>query len=249
MRTLPFFTLLLLLPAVLHTGCSSIQPADASLPGPGKILVDLEKKEVIVHALVQRPEGKPCIDDWGGRPQAFAGCRNTAAGEAIFADYFVFLTDAKTEEVYDGLISLGARTRRHITIKEGKKRAGLKHTTTESDYLQGDPVLLSVFWQEGERWKELPYDAFAEEKIVHEGTEIVKPWTPHFVFHGSGAIHGTGTGCIACPCDCPGGIIADNRNPVYNPKPQVRFDWSKAPPVGTEVYIRIRAASSRGLVN
>jgi len=75
--------------------------------------------------------------------------------------------------------------------------------------------------------------------------EIEKPWTPHFVFHGSGAIHKSGTGCIACPCDCPGGIIADNRYPVYDPKPKVRFDMSKAPPAGTQVYVRIRPIASR----
>ena len=27
----------------------------------------------------------------------------------------------------------------------------------------------------------------------------------------------------------PGGIIADNRFPIYDPKPMVRFDMSKAP--------------------
>ena len=93
---------------------------------------------------------------------------------------------------------------------------------------------------EGERRVERPYQDFAQEKVIVEGGEVIKPWTPHFVFHGSGAIHASGTGCIACPCDCAGGIIADNRYPVFNPKPIVRFDWSKAPPVGTPVYISIR---------
>jgi hypothetical protein len=35
-------------------------------------------------------------------------------------------------------------------------------------------------------------------------------------------------------------LIADNRNPIYNPKPLVKFDTSKAPPAGTQVYIRLR---------
>ena len=47
------------------------------------------------------------------------------------------------------------------------------------------------------------------------------------------------------PCDCPGGIIADNRFPIYDPKPTVRFDMSKAPPPGTQVYVRIRPIASR----
>lgn len=70
------------------------------------------------------------------------------------------------------------------------------------------------------------------------GKEVVKPWTPHWVFHGSGVIHKEGTGCVACPC--PGGLIADNRNPIYEPKPTVRFDLKKAPPAGTRVVVRIR---------
>jgi hypothetical protein len=106
-------------------------------------------------------------------------------------------------------------------------------------------VVLSIFWREGGRWIERPYDSFAREKILVEGEEVIKPWTPHFVFHGSGAIHTSKTGCIACPCDCPGGIIADNRNPFYHPKPVVRFRWEGAPKVGQEVYIRIRPVISR----
>ena len=53
------------------------------------------------------------------------------------------------------------------------------------------------------------------EKVTVGGKEVIKPWTPHWVFHGSGVLHNERTGCIACPCDCPGGIIADNRNPIF----------------------------------
>jgi hypothetical protein len=81
--------------------------------------------------------------------------------------------------------------------------------------------------------------------VVVDGTPVEKPWTPSFVFHGSGVLHHSGTGCIACPCDCAGGIIADNRFPLYNPKPTVRFDWSQAPNEGTQVYVRIRPLCSR----
>jgi len=77
-----------------------------------------------------------------------------------------------------------------------------------------------------------------------EGKAVEKPWTPSFVFHGSGAIHKSGTGCIACPCDCAGGIIADNRYPLYDPKPTVKFDLSKAPRESTPVYVRLRPVCS-----
>jgi hypothetical protein len=79
-----------------------------------------------------------------------------------------------------------------------------------------------------------------QEKTLVDGKEVVRPWKPRFVFHGSGVIYKEGTGCIACPCDCPGGIIADNRYPIYEPKPTVKFDWTQAPPEGATVVVRIR---------
>jgi hypothetical protein len=121
----------------------------------------------------------------------------------------------------------------------------LKPETREEDYLQGDPVVLSVFWKGEDAWIERPYESFVQERVIVDGQPVTKPWTPHFVFHGSGAIHRSGTGCIACPCDCPGGIIADNRFPIYNPKPTVRFNWDVAPRPGTRVYLRIRPIVSR----
>ena len=162
------------------------------------------------------------------------------------AAYFVFLVDVDTESIFEGLMQLGCRPRVHYSIQEGRKRSGLKADTTAADYLQGDPVVLSVFWRnDAGKWVEKPYQWFVSELVEVGDAKVEKPWTPHFVFHGSGAIHKSGTGCIACPCDCPGGIIADNRFPIYDPKPMVRFDMSKAPPPGTQVYIRIRPIASR----
>ena len=216
-----------------------------TLPNPGTVLVDTQRGEVVVSAVVQHPEDKPCIDDWGQRVQAFAGCSQAAGGEAKMAAYFVFLVDVPTEEIYEGLIRLGAKPKVHYSIQEGHQRTGLKPETKEEDYLQGDPVVLSVFWKEQEGWIERPYESFVQEQVVVDGQPVTKPWTPHFVFHGSGAIHSSGTGCIACPCDCPGGIIADNRFPIYNPKPMVRFNWNVAPKPGTRVYVRLRPIVSR----
>src|SRR5205823_8396743 len=166
-------------------------------------------------------------------------------GDAKMAGYFVFLVDVPTEEVYNGLVKLGAKSRVHYSMEEGYRHSGLKPNTKSEDYLQGDPVLLSIFWKDGERWVERPYQDFVTERVVVEGKATEKPWTPSFVFHGSGAIHKSGTGCIACPCDCAGGIIADNRFPLYNPKPMVRFDLAKAPKAGTQVYVRIRVVCTR----
>lgn len=222
------------------------EPPATQLPQAGSIVVDTTKGEVILSAKVQFPEDKPCINDFGQRVQAFAGCATAAGGDAKMAGYFVFLVDVNTEAVFDGLVKLGCRPRVHYSIQEGRRRSGLKPETKPDDYLQGDPVVLSVFWKnDAGKWIEKAYQDFATELVELGDRKIEKPWTPHFVFHGSGAIHKSGTGCIACPCDCPGGIIADNRFPIYDPKPSVRFDMAKAPPPGTQVYVRIRPIASR----
>ena len=217
----------------------------AALPKSGAVVIDHDKGEVILSAKVQFPEDKPCINEYGQRIQAFVGCATAAGGDAKMAGYFVFLVDVETEAVFEGLMKLGCRPTVHYSIQEGRKRSGLKSETKPEDYLQGDPVVLSVFWQNKDgKWVEKAYQHFATELQQVGDKQIEKPWTPHFVFHGSGAIHKSGTGCIACPCDCPGGIIADNRFPIYDPKPTVRFDMSKAPPPGTQVYVRIRPIAS-----
>ena len=218
----------------------------ARLPEPGTIVIDENRGEVILSAKVQFPEGKPCIDEYGQRVQAFAGCSKAAGGDAKMANYFVFLVDVETEKVSEALMRLGCRPTVHYSIQAGRKRSGLNAKTRPEDYLQGDPVVLSIFWQDDRgAWIEKAYEDFVTESVTVDGQTIEKPWTPHFVFHGSGAIHKSGTGCIACPCDCPGGIIADNRFPIYDPKPTVRFDMARAPPVGTQVYVRIRPIASR----
>lgn len=239
-------TLLLIIAGLLAGSVLvAAEPPTPVLPQPGTLIIDHTRGEVILSAKVQYPRGKPCIDEYGERVQAFVGCAKAAGGEAKMAEYFVFLVDVPTEEVHEALIRLGCKPRVHYSIQEGRKRSGLKPTTTPQDYLQGDPVQLSIFWQEGERWVERPYQDFVTERVVVDGQPTEKPWTPHFVFHGSGVIHKSGTGCIACPCDCAGGIIADNRYPVYDPKPLVKFDLSKAPKEGTQVYVRIRPLISR----
>jgi hypothetical protein len=242
MRTCHFCLGLALL---IFTGGIMSADEPSQLPEPGRIVVNPARGEIILSGTVQYPRGKPCINDYGQRVHAFVGCAKAAGGDAKMAGYFVFLVDVPVEDVYEGLVKLGARPRVHYTIQEGKKRIGLKPTTRPEDYLQGDPVILSVFWKSGNRWVERPYEEFVTERVIVEGKPVEKPWTPHFVFHGSGAIHKSGTGCIACPCDCAGGIIADNRNPIYEPKPFVRFDMARAPKVGSQIYVRIRAITSR----
>ncbi len=223
--------------------CSAF--AQDQTPEPGKLVIDSVRGEVVLSARVQHPKGKPCIDEYGERVQAFVGTAQAAGGDAKMAGYFVFLVDVSAEQIHEAMLKLGAKPRVHYSIQEGKKRTGLKPTTKPDDYLQGDPVQLSVFWKDGDRIRERPYQDFVTEHVLVDGQPVEKPWTPHFVYHGSGVIHKSGTGCIACPCDCAGGIIADNRNPIYEPKPMVKFDMAKAPKVGTQVFIRIRPTITR----
>jgi hypothetical protein len=75
--------------------------SDDRLPKSGTVAVDESRGEIILCATVQHPKGKPCIDDWGERIQAFVGCSKAAGGEAKMAGYFVFLVDVPTEVVYD----------------------------------------------------------------------------------------------------------------------------------------------------
>jgi hypothetical protein len=228
--------------------CSSLSSAEdqvPKLPEPGKVVVDKVRGEVILSAKVQHPKGLPCIDEFGERVQAFVGCAKAAGGDAKMASYFVFLVDVPTEEVHKALLELGCKPRVHYSIQEGRRRSGLRPETKPEDYLQGDPIHISIFWQHNGKWVERPYQDFVVERVVVDGKPTEKPWTPHFVFHGSGAIHKSGTGCIACPCDCAGGIIADNRYPIYDPKPLVKFDLSRAPPAGTQVYVRLRPLLTR----
>ncbi len=197
------------------------------------VLVDTKRAEVAFPAQVQHPTGKPCIDAWGQRVQAFVGSAVASGKPTAFADHFVFLAEVDVKDIYKGLVEIGLQSDKHVSHADGRSVAG-------RDFLKGDPVAVFITWSEGDRWVEKPYESFVREKVIVDGKEVVKPWTPQWVFHGSGVLHKEGTGCIAGPCDCPGGIIADNRNPIFEPKPTVFFDLSTAPPKGSKVIVRIR---------
>src|SRR5262249_5343348 len=102
--------------ATLSARAEEVKKKTDRLPQPGTVLVDEARAEILFCATVQHPKGKPCIDDWGERIQAFVGCSRAAGGDAKMAGYFVFLVDVPTEEVYDGLVKLGAKTRVHYSM-------------------------------------------------------------------------------------------------------------------------------------
>jgi len=55
------------------------------------VLVDTKRGEVAFSAEVRHPTGKPCIDAWGQRVQAFVGTAVADGKPTEFADHFVFL--------------------------------------------------------------------------------------------------------------------------------------------------------------
>ena len=121
---------------------------------------------------------------------------------------------------------------------------GIRRDNTPADYLQGDPVQIFIEWKDGGRTRCLAYEDFFIEKTDVSGTATIKPWTPHFVFHGSGVLNDVKTGCIACTHDCPGGIIGNNQYPLVDPVPMLKADWSKLPEPGTRVTVVMRPVPS-----
>jgi WD40 repeat protein len=130
-----------LLLAACWLSAAPLPAADASYespPKPGTLHINKERGEVVLAAVVRHPRGKPCIDDWGQRIQAFAGCSKAAGGEAKMLGYFVFVADLPTEDVYQALVDLGAKTKVHYSMEEGHRRSGLKPGTRIKG--RNDPV-------------------------------------------------------------------------------------------------------------
>ena len=78
------------------------------------VLVDTKRGEVAFTAEVRHPKGKPCIDAWGQRVQAFVGTAVAGGKPAEFADHFVFLAEVDVNDIYKGLVELGLQTEKHV---------------------------------------------------------------------------------------------------------------------------------------
>jgi len=198
--------------------------------------VDPVHKELAITATVFKDCSKPSVCDWGQRGQAFFGAKGGKA-EA----FFVFTTDVNRAEIDKAIRKLGVVSRRQITADEAKKRKGLKATTVKEDYLDGDPLLVTIRYKKGGEVVEIPLEALIEEKILVEGKEVVKPYTPHFVYHGTAEAISYGSGCIVCPSGCYGGIIADNSLPVLTTTSYFRVNWDKMPPAGSKVEVVLKS--------
>ncbi|HUU94637.1 MAG TPA: YdjY domain-containing protein [Phycisphaerae bacterium] len=202
------------------------------------LLIDEARCEVRLAAVIQKTDA-PRMTDWGQATAALLGAR-----EGTKANYFVFLTDIGVKQVHDALRQLGAQSRVVYQKSQVAEHKGIRPDNTPGDYLQGDPVQIFIEWKDGDRRRRRAYEDFFLEQTAVSGTETVKPWTPHFIFHGSGVLNNVPTGCLACTHDCPGGIIGNNQYPVAEPIPVLRADWSKLPAPGTRVTVVIRPVPS-----
>jgi len=204
--------------------------------GTDSMTVDQKSREVRVTSTVLKDCSQPSVCDWGRRFQAFFGTK-----DGKMAPFFIFSTEINRTEIDKAIQSVGIKSRRQIPMTEVKQRSGLKSTTQKDDYLDGDPLLVSVRWKKDGKMVEVAIENLIEEKISVDGKDVIKPYTPHFVYHGTAEAINFASGCIVCPSGCNGGIIADNSMPLKETKNYFRFDWNKMPAPGTKVEIVLKS--------
>lgn len=217
------------------SGCPGSRPERAAAP---ELVIDHAKQEVRATAVVQKTNA-PRMNDFGSATPALMGSRG-----GRFEDAFVFLLDAWIPDVYRALLELGARPRAAFGAGGAIGHAGAKLQLIGQGYMNGDPVQAYVVWETPEGQRRRAYEDFFIERIVVDGKEVLKPWTPHFVLHGSGVLNDTQTGCLMCTHDCPGGLIANNALPLKTPIPVLKANWDLLPPPGTRVTIVLRPVPS-----
>lgn len=196
------------------------------------LIIDMQNKELRISATVTKDVTKPSVADWGRRFQAFFGSKG-----GKMESYFVFTTDVSRTDIDKAIQEIGIRSRRIIPFEEVPARTGLKPTTTAEDYLDGDPVIVTIRFKKDGKIVESALEDFVQEKIIVEGKDVIKPYTPHFVYHGSGEALNFPSGCIVCPSDCNGGIITDNVLPLKTTVNYYKVNWDRMPPVGSKAEV------------
>lgn len=216
-------------------GCLAPPPAGMA---PTPLIIDHTRVEVRCTGVVQRTNA-PRMNDFGSAIPALMGSRGGKFDEA-----FVFLLDAWIPDIYDALLELGARPRATFGAGEPIIHHGTRLELIEEGYMNGDPIQVWVEWQTPEGTRRRAYEDFFIERAVVDGKTIEKPWTPHFVLHGSGVLNDTRTGCLACTHDCPGGLVANNALPLKRPIPVLKSNWDLLPKPGTQVIVVLRPVPS-----
>ena len=200
------------------------------------MIINLKNKELLISSTVTKDASKPSVVDWGRRFQAFFGCKG-----GKMEPFFVFTTDVTRPDIDKALQAIGLRARRQIPMEEVEKRTGLKPTTVREDYLEGDPVIVTIRWLKDGNVVEAALEDLIDEKIIVEGKEVFKPYTPHFVYHGTAEVINFLSGCVVCPSDCNGGIITDNVLPLKTTVNYYKVNWDRMPPVGSKAEVVLKS--------
>lgn len=201
-----------------------------------RMIVDLQNRELRVSSDVTKHADMPSVVDWGRRFQAWFG---SYGGK--MEKFFVFTTDVSRAEIDKAIQELGVRSRRMIPMDKVQDHTGLRPTTTPADYLDGDPIIVTIRFEKDGKILEAALEDFIQEKIMVEGKEVIKPYTPHWVYHGTGEAIDFPSGCTVCPSDCNGGIITDNVLPLKTTVNYYKVDWDKMPPVGSKVEVALKS--------
>lgn len=204
--------------------------------GKHKMIIDHANKELRITATVTKDCSKPGVCDFGRRFQAFFGMKG-----GKMEKYFVFTTDVSRSEINKALQELGIVSHNQIPMEEVEARRGLSRYTKKDDYLQGDPIIVTARFKKDGKEVEVALEDLVDERINVDGKEIFKPYTPHFVYHGTGEAIKFPSGCIVCPSDCNGGIITDNSIPLKHTVNYYKVNWEKMPSVGTEAEMVLKS--------
>ncbi|MBA3009793.1 MAG: hypothetical protein KKF12_06835 [Proteobacteria bacterium] len=219
------------------SGKAQASSGQTLVQGDGDVMiVDQTNREVRISATVTKDVSKPSVADWGRRFQAFFGTR----GGKMEA-FFVFTTGVSRMEINKAVQQIGIRSLRQIPMDEVEQRRGLKATTTTADYLNGDPVICTIRFENKGKIVEGAMEDFIMEKIMVDGAEVIKPYTPHFIYHGTGEAINFPSGCIVCPSDCNGGIITDNVMPLKTTVNYYKINWDVMPAVGSKVEVVLKS--------
>ena len=220
---------------------ASNDPNVRVVPGKGEhhLIVDFNNKEIRFSAKVTRDDSKTTVAGWGKRAIAWIGSKG-----GKWEDYFIFTTDVSRTDIDKGIQDIGIKYRRQISRLKKKEHMGLKPTTSINDYLDGDPITATIRFEKDGKIVESAFEDFIQEKIEVEKQEVIKPYTPHFIYHGTGEMEKYESGCIVCPSDCPGGIITDNTFPLLTMLSLYKVNWDRMPPVGSRVEVSLRSIYS-----
>jgi hypothetical protein len=102
-------------------------------------------------------------------------------------------------------------------------------------------MICTIRFQKGKEIVEAALEDFIDEKIMVDGKEVFKPYTPHFIYHGTAEAINFQSGCIVCPSDCNGGIITDNVLPLKTTVNYYKVNWNRMPPVGAKVEVVLKS--------